>query len=206
MGTVYGVGTNDAGYAIQVMESVRGANGKPKQRIIWFCPFYRRWVHMLERCYSERYQEKKPTYIGCTVCEEWLRFSNFKSWMETQDWEGKHLDKDLLVEGNKIYSPDTCIFVTNVVNTFLTDSKAIRGDWPIGVQWHKKNRKFMARCSNPFTSRQEYLGYFSCPIEAHIAWLTRKTELVRLLASEQSDPRITKALLNKFENYTMEEL
>ena len=111
MGTVYGVGTNDAGYAIQVMESVRGANGKPKQRIIWFCPFYRRWVHMLERCYSERYQEKKPTYIGCTVCEEWLRFSNFKSWMETQDWEGKHLDKDLLVEGNKIYSPDTCILV-----------------------------------------------------------------------------------------------
>ena len=60
---ICGVGVNDANYA---------TSGKR------MCPFYRRWINMLERCYSEKFQEKNPTYRGCSVCEEWLTFSNFK--------------------------------------------------------------------------------------------------------------------------------
>ena len=76
---------------------------------------------MLQRCYSESHLVRQPTYKGCSVCEEWLTFSNFKSWMEQQDWEGKQLDKDLLVYKNKIYSPETCVFVSSVINSFFVE-------------------------------------------------------------------------------------
>ena len=88
---------------------------------------------MLARCYSAKFQEHCPTYTGCTVAEDWLKFSNFKDWMEKQQWEGKQLDKDILFEGNKVYGPDTCVFVSPMVNTFTIDSGAARGKWLIGV-------------------------------------------------------------------------
>ena len=81
-----------------------------------------------------------PTYKGCSVSEEWLRFSNFKRWMEKQDWDGKQLDKDILFEGNKVYSAETCVFVTSVVNSFTSDSGAKRGEWLIGVSLGIKRR------------------------------------------------------------------
>jgi len=75
------------------------------------CPFYSTWVSMLKRCYSKIYQEKNRAYIECAVFNEWLVFSVFKSWMEEQNWKENELDKDILFNGNKIYSPETCIFV-----------------------------------------------------------------------------------------------
>ena len=106
---VYGVGINDADYVVQKWETIGYVNGKQKQKLIWICPYYSAWKSMLKRCYSSKYQDKRPTYKGCSVSDEWLTFSVFKVWMEKQDWEGKQLDKDLLFEGNKIYSADTCV-------------------------------------------------------------------------------------------------
>ena len=130
---VNGVGVNDADYVVEKLETTGYVNGKQKQKLVWYCPHYRAWRGMLSRCYSAKYQEKQPTYIGCSVSEEWLTFSNFKAWMEKQKWEGMHLDKDLLIEGNKIYSADTCVFVSPLVNTFINDQMAKRGEWLIGV-------------------------------------------------------------------------
>ena len=104
---VFGVGTNDADYIID-----RRIDGK---RVA--CPIYRAWKNMLKRCHSDKYQKDRPTYIGCSVCKEWLTFSNFRRWMLTQDWQGKQIDKDIKFKGNKIYSPETCMFVTNKENT-----------------------------------------------------------------------------------------
>lgn len=181
---VYGVGVNDADYAV-----CRKVNGKLVR-----CLFYESWTGMLERCYSEKYQARKPTYIGCSVCDEWLTFSNFKLWMEKQDWHGKQLDKDLLVEGNKVYSPDMCTFVDGATNKFATDHGAARGKWPIGVCFHKHVGKLMAQCSNPFTGKRERLGYFNCPNQAHLAWRKRKHELACQLADLQADKRLANAL------------
>lgn len=135
---VYGVGVNDADYAVQKFEPIGYVGGKQKYKLVWICPYYRVWKHMLERGYSEKFQEKHPTYKGCSVSEEWLTFSNFKAWMKTQHWEGLQLDKDLLIEGNKVYSADTCVFVTPMVNSFVNDQGVKRGEWLIGVNWHKK--------------------------------------------------------------------
>ena len=159
---------------------------------------------MLERCYSAKAQEHRPTYAGCTVSAEWHTFSNFKAWMEKQQWEGNQLDKDILIEGSKAYSADTCVFVTQTVNSFTTDSKASRGGWPIGVDWNKAAEKFRARCSNPFSKKNESLGYFTCEVEAHQAWQKRKLELAHELAETQEDPRVAKALILKYTNYKQE--
>ena len=195
---VYGVGINDADYVTQKFETIGYVDGKRKQKLEWKCPFYQAWSDMLKRCYSEKYQEKKPTYRGCTVSDTWLTFSNFKTWMEKQDFECKHLDKDFLFEGNKIYSPETCVFVAPMVNTFTTDSKATRGELLIGVDWHKQKNKFRASCSNPFTKKREHLGYFDTEQEAHETWLKRKFELAHELAAIQTDPRIAKALIERY--------
>lgn len=167
---VVGVGINDADY------TVCGA---------YKCPFYATWSDMLKRCYCEKYHIKYPTYIGCYVCKEWLTFSAFKAWMETQSWEGKCLDKDILYPKNKLYSSDTCVFVTRMTNGFVIESNATRGDQPIGVDFHKDSGKYRARIGNPFTRKQEHLGRFDTAADAHKAWLSRKLEFATQLAVVQ---------------------
>lgn len=198
--TVYGVGINDADYEVTRYEYVT-VDGKRKQKLVWVCTYYRVWRSMLERCYSSKHQERFPTYKGCSVSEDWKYFSVFKAWMECQDFEGKQLDKDLLVEGNKVYSDKTCVFVTKSVNMFTIDKSNARGEWLIGVCWHVASGKFASRCSNPFTKKQEHLGCFTCELEAHQAWLKRKLELAHLLAAEQKDERVAKALVERYTNY-----
>ena len=125
---VYGVGINDANYKVTTKVG--------NKRIS--CPFYLRWKCMLRRCYDPKYTLKNPTYIGCSVCDEWLSFMSFKAWMETQEWEGMHLDKDILIKGNKAYSPNTCMFITHEINTLLLDRGNARGKYPQGVARDKK--------------------------------------------------------------------
>lgn len=198
---VYGVGINDADYVTNKWEMISHTGGKRKKKLVWVCPHYRAWTSMLERCYSTKYQEKRPTYKGCSVSDEWLTFSNFRKWMEKQDWEGKQLDKDILFEGNKIYSAETCVFVTRDVNSFTIDRGNDRGEWLIGAYWDKVANKFNSRCSNPFTKKQENLGYFTSEIGAHQAWLKRKLDLAHLLAEIQTDERVAKALIERYTNY-----
>ena len=197
---VYGVGVNDSNYVTQKFETII-VEGKQKRKRVWICPYYKTWSNMLRRCYSIKTQNNRPTYIGCRVTEEWKTFSNFKVWMMTQDWKGNQLDKDILFEGNKVYNPETCVFVTPMVNTFTTDRGNDRGEFLIGVYCHKPTERFQARCSNPFTKKQEYLGYFTCEQEAHEAWLTRKLELAHELAAIQTDQRVAEALIERYSNY-----
>ena len=187
---IYGVGINDADYTAIVNLRIDG-----KLTRIWACPYYSRWFDMLTRCYNRR---QRKSYIGCTVCDEWLIFSNFKSWMENQDWEGKHLDKDILCNETKIYSPETCAFVPYQLNAFLLDSAASRGDYKIGCSFSKAAGKFTSACGNPFLGKREHLGVFNTEDEAHQAWKKRKHELACQLADMQDDPRIANALRQKF--------
>ena len=99
---IQGVGTNDANYTVKISEDLpRLPNGKRRRKVVWRCPYYSRWESMLSRVYSKNYHLRRPTYKGCSVCEEWLLFSNFKKWVDEQpcgDWENRHLDKDLLIK------------------------------------------------------------------------------------------------------------
>ena len=188
---VYGVGINDADYQVMINETIDG-----KDKILWRCPYYVKWTHMIARCYSERELEKYPTYRGCVVCEEWLYFSNFREWMIQQEWEDRCLDKDFLVENNKVYSPSTCVFVPSKVNVFITARGNDRGKYPLGVFLFKETNKkpYRSRCSNG-SGKRIHLGYFSTPEEAHQAWLVKKLEVCNEYLIEYKDePLIAKGL------------
>lgn len=187
---VAGIGINDLDYTV-----CKFVNGKRET-----CPFYQKWRDMLKRCYRDDVSGKKPSYADCVVCEEWKHFSNFKSWMETQDWEGKQLDKDLLGDG-KLYSPENCCFINKMTNVFILESSSSRGKYPIGVSFHNKSKKYIARCNNPFIGKSESLGYFNCPEKANQAWLKRKTELAHFIANNEVDEKIVNAIINRYINF-----
>lgn len=192
---IFGVGINDADYLINQYAVENG-----KYNLVWRCPFYVTWKNMLKRCYSENALAKDPSYRGVTVCSEWLILSNFKAWMISQDWQGKALDKDLLIPGNKVYSPETCVFVDAKINTFTIDRARSRGNYLIGVSWNKARQKFLSCCRNPFTGKNENLGYFHDELEAHLAWKKRKHELACQLADSDlvQDERLAQALRTRY--------
>ncbi|MBL4940062.1 MAG: hypothetical protein JKY81_00195 [Colwellia sp.] len=183
---IHGVGVNDADYIVRA--KVNGKN--------LFCPYYLTWKNMLRRCYCRKYQEKQPTYKGCSVTKEWLALSVFRSWMETQDWEGKQLDKDLLIPKNKVYGPYECMFVSRSINILFTDSAAARGDLPQGVCFNKPAGKYQANCR--VNGKLKYLGLFIKASVAEKAYLSFKSALVKKVAFEEeaaSNPKLQAALL-----------
>lgn len=193
MNLVCGVGVNDSGYAVTRQETVNG-----RRKTVWRCPYYVVWLNMLTRCYSQKLIATRRNYSDCEVAPEWLRFSVFRSWMAEQNWQGNVLDKDILFPGNKVYSAGTCCFVSALVNTFITDSGAIRGEWPIGVYWNAERGKFQAQCQNPFTGKNEYLGRFIDSSDAHEAWASRKLSLAIEIAGMQPE-KIGAALISRYE-------
>jgi len=181
---VYGVGTNDAKYIISRQNSLN------KKCI---CPYYRVWVTMLQRCYDPKRHVYNPTYLDCTVCTEWLIFSNFKNWMEQRDWEGNELDKDLLHKGNKQYSSETCVFISQEINKLINNHSSQRGDYMLGVQRNLRGKPFKARCR--LGGKQKYLGSFTLESEAHEAYCKVKSKYITEIANQQTDVRIKSALL-----------
>lgn len=185
---IFGVGINDADYDVRLF-----GDGSVK-----FCPIYVAWVGMLKRCYSDKFKNKSKSYNGCTVCDEWLLFSNFKLWASTRYFYGAHLDKDLISVGNKIYTPELCSFVTPMTNTFIIKDKSRRADMPTGVSWHKQKSRLRADCRNPFTGKKEFLGNFTNPDDAYEAWRKRKHELACQIAGLQADYRVAEALRSRY--------
>lgn len=191
--TVCGIGINDAPYNV-----VRKGNMNGKT---WTCPYYVVWSSMLCRCYSETEHKRHPTYIGCYTVPEWHYFMTFRAWMSEQDWEGKELDKDLLYKGNKVYGPETCLFISSRVNSFITECTASRGSYPVGVSFDKESRKFKAYCNDVTTGSRKHLGRFCNPDSAHQAWLAFKLEQAKILATKETDEKVSKALVARYENY-----
>ena len=195
---IHGVGVNDLPYSVHVMEYVTKNGGKRIRKSVFRCKYYAAWASMLQRCYSKKLLESYPTYIGTSVCSEWLYAAEFCKWMELQDWHSKCLDKDIVVPRSKLYSPETCAFVLEATNKFVIACDASRGKYPIGVYLYKRTGKYCAQCKNPFSGKNEHLGYFSTPEDAHEAWRQRKHKLAQLVAATEADPRVVQALKKRY--------
>lgn len=185
---IQGIGINDANYVTQPT-----IDGKLKK-----CKIYQTWQDMFNRCYSPTYLSRFPTYMGCSVEKGWHSFMCFRGWMLNQNYEGKQLDKDLLIPGNKVYSEDTCCFISRALNMFMTEGTSIRGGLPLGVSIN--GNKYMSRCNNPFTKTSKCLGTFNTVEEAHQAWKQYKHELALQYAKLETDPRIITALQTRYLN------
>ena len=163
------------------------------------------WRGMLKRCYSDVYKKRYPTYEGCQVSNKFKSYEYFYEWCHKQigfDNEGWHLDKDLLVKGNKVYSEDSCIFIPSEINLLLVKNTASRGEHLIGVYWHNKRKAFEARVRKN-KGKSEYLGLFTTEIEAFNTYKVAKEAFVKEQANKfksQIDIRAYNALMN----YTVE--
>ena len=162
---------------------------------------YKLWHNMLVRCYSDSSKKRRPTYEGCEVSDNFKSYEYFYEWYQNQisfDNEGWHLDKDLLVKGNKVYSENTSVFIPREINQILVKRTASRGEHLIGVCWHKKGKAFVAMvCKNK--GKQEHLGCFNTEIEAFNAYKQAKESFIKEQAEKyksQIDPRAYNALMD----------
>jgi hypothetical protein len=196
MRLVYGVGINDSMTPTAITAVVGGV-----RKNIWICPYYKKWVDMLARCYSLKVRVKRPSYLKCTVCPDWLYLSNFKRWVDEQpnrNWQNCHLDKDLLKLDNTYYSAESVVFITPLVNTFVLFKKDRKYTEMLGVHWCKKIKKYIAQCHDPLDVKPRHIGSFEIELEAHRAWQTKKHEYACALAELQDDPRVAQALRERY--------
>jgi len=192
---VYGVGINDLAddpdYVSKIYDNKIG-------KIIWRCPYYSKWTGIIRRCYCEKERYKTPAYAGCTVTEEWYKFSKFKTWMENQDWQDKHIDKDIITPNNKVYGPEFCLFVSQRINNLLHTNDKTRGKYPMGVCWQKTYGKFEAKLS--INNKTKCLGFFDTPEEASQVYNRARSEYLlewanNLTSEDTSDIERTKEAL-----------
>ena len=188
MSLVRGVGTNDVGGYVDGVVS----------------HWYTVWSDMLTRCYWEASLKRRPTYCGCVVTDEWKVASKFLEWFDENYVKGWVLDKDLLVRDNKLYGPDTCLFLPQEVNKFLTLRTLHRGDFPLGVRKYSKAGKYAGQAS--FGDGKRYrLGYFSTPEEAHRAWQEAKIKRCNQLIEKYSAyPKVVLGLQRVLKDLTFD--
>lgn len=143
------------------------------------------WRNMLKRCYSEEKKYDNYRELGVTVCEEWLDYSVFKKWFERNYYEvpneNMQLDKDILSSGNKIYSPESCIFVPEKINRLYIKDRRHRGELPIGVSLEKRSGNYIASCS---IRGENVRTKHNNADEAFMSYKKMKEEYVRECAEE----------------------
>ena len=165
---------------------------------------YTTWVNMLRRC-TEKLWSKHPTYTGTTCSESFKDYDYFYEWCQNQVGFGNtdddniswHLDKDILVKGNKHYSEDTCVFVPHKINSLLCRRRGARGEYLIGVTWNKRVKRFVSRC-NRGEGVIQYLGYFDNQEDAFQTYKVYKGGIIKKAAEEYKikiDPRTYEALM-----------
>ena len=170
---------------------------------------YNTWCHMLQRCYDEKCHKKYPTYIDCETSEEFLNFQEFGKWYEDNYYEVEGekmcLDKDILIKHNKIYSPDTCVFVPEKINLLFVKKDNDRGKSVIGTT--PKDGKYQVNCSllNPKTgkSKGEYLGIYDTQEKAFEIYKYYKEKNIKQVA-DYFKKQIPQNLYNVLYNYEVE--
>lgn len=192
--SVYGIGTIGDKYPCII-------NNKTTEE-------YGAWVNILKRCNDLNYKKRKPTYQNAVCCNEWLYYPNFYEWLHKQSNFKKWLkgykwgvDKDILIKGNKVYSPETCCLVPENVNLLFIKSDGSRGNLPIGVTKH--GNKYQARCR--LMNDNKYLGNYNTPEKAFLAYKKTKESYIKQVAQEEyTKGNITKRCYEAMMNYEVE--
>lgn len=192
-GIVCKVGINDVG---KYQSHIRNENGKkvPTRE-------YQTWTAMLNRCYSKNYHKTHPSYVGCSVSENFKSFQFFAEWCQNQIGFGElnwHLDKDILIDGNREYSENSCVFVPRKINALLNDNKRAKGVLPTGVCFSNQQNMFFAQIKK--NGKSYNLGYFRSIEEAFLTYKVEKEKYIKEVAEQwkdQIDIRVYNALLDR---------
>ena len=142
-------------------------------------------------------QKASPLYTGCT--SEFSDFQDFSEWCQTQVGYNSdfHLDKDLLIKGNKVYSKDTCVFLPQEINKLLTKRQRFRGSLPIGLTWEKNHTSI--RLGFTRGNERVHCGSYQSVEVAFAVHKKMKEDWIKQQAEKwksQIDPRTYNALMN----------
>lgn len=159
---VKGVGLNDSPFRMGMTINGRVVNHRA----------YDIWSGILQRCYDKKFQKAHPHYAGCSVCDEWLIFSNFFAWWKEHQVDGWEVDKDFKLPGNRIYSPNHCLFIPKEVNAFIVSRGKKKSELPMGVSYLYRLDKYKATISRD--GSHIHLGLFKTAEEANQAWVIAK--------------------------------
>lgn len=185
--SVFGIGVNDM--------DMEGCNKAIE---------YKRWCNMLFRC-TDKCSNKFSTYYGCKVCREWQQFSNFYDWFRDPKngyRAGYELDKDLLIKGNKLYSPKTCCFIPHTLNSLLNRHKGKGRQYPIGVTRIASGR-FASRLNR--YGKSLTLGTFDTIEEAFSVYKEAREEYIKEIATSYYERgEITKRVYDALMRYEVE--
>lgn len=189
--SVYGVGYDTGKYGFK-----KSQNGQKTKALSV-------WKDMLFRCYSPK---AKDCYKDCYVDCKWHDFQEFASWFYERHFEGFELDKDILVNGNRVYSEDTCCLVPRNLNMFKVHT---RGKSVIGVV-KNSNGTYTSYCNDSY-GKTINLGTRSEESEAFNLYKNYKENLARIIARryktiEGFDERVYDALMNYTVNDVGEKL
>lgn len=146
---------------------------------------YKTWYNMMRRCYDKKNLKNHPTYKDCSVVEEWHNFQTFGNWFDENYYEIEcqrmELDKDILIKGNKIYSPNTCVFVPHNINSMIV--KGYKSTKIIGVSFIKNENRYTTQCHDN-EGNSEYLGSYKNPIEAFRTYKNFKEKVIKNVADK----------------------
>jgi hypothetical protein len=167
--SIYGVGFIGDGPYQSVLENKQS-------------PAYTVWHDMLKRCYKPYDIYHIRNYVDITVSQEWHNFQNFAPWYHSQIdrfgpvdfvWE---LDKDLLIPGNTMYTPEACLLVPRMINSLMTSAQHARGKYPLGV--YRRGKLYEVACRNCMTGKIHIGTYFTM-VEAQNAYWNAKFKAIR---------------------------
>lgn len=169
--------------------------------------WYNHWRAMIERVHIKN-DNFHRTYSDVTIYENWYNYQIFSKWSEQNYYEipnmKMQLDKDILIKGNRIYSPETCVFVPYIINALLLKSDKMRGNLPIGVYWHERDQEYRSQCSFVDYNgkrKNKWLGGYSNPEDAFIAYKIFKELYIKEVADKYKEyiPKNLYKALYKYE-------
>jgi len=165
-----------------------GNGDYPSWRNGEYTPQYRTWQNMLERCYTKKRHAGNMAYIGCETCSKWHNFQVFAKWRDENYYQipGERicLDKDILNKGNRIYSPENCMFVPQKINLIFRNLNDGEGHYT-GVVYDERYKRFIAHTSK--NGKPNHLGQRNTPEEAFLLYKKAKEEYIRTTADAYRD-------------------
>lgn len=188
---IYGIGINDSVFCTAARLGGIGVNHRA----------YAAWKGMFKRCYCQTYQIEMRTYEGCSVGDGWHRFTDFFEWWKVNFVEGWHLDKDILVPGNKIYSKETCVYIPPELNFFVSMSVNRDDLHPIGAYKCSDSDKYFSKIRDR-SGKSHHLGTFADAQDAHEAWIAAKLQSANSFKSVCNSirPDLFNSLIAKIES------
>lgn len=145
------------------------------------------WRNLMSRAYCDEYHKNSPTYKDVEVCREWHNFQNFAEWcvkqkgFNSKGLNGRNfaLDKDILSKNGDIYSPETCCFVPQEINTgIMTRNNGLSNVRKTRNRWSARISKY---------GKYLHLGTFYSQEEASQAYISAKESYVREMAKKWKD-------------------